>query len=1040
MPSAITVTFSPQSGPENTPVTVFLSETGGVVEAVKFNGKSAWFDDDGSGAIATRVPMMATTGKISVTISGVGAGTYFSTTNFQVTQPAALPSISSFSPSQGAVSTVITVTGSNLGGTTEATIGGAPALLKSVFANQVVIEVLNANSGPIRLSGSQGTAVSSGSFTVTNQSTSGPVINSFSPASGPKDTIVTIFGSGFSTVQEVTFGGVLASFTPGSNTQFTARVPADAATGKIGVRNASGTSFSALDFVVPNTLGAPTITSFSPGTGVHPDEITIFGQNLGSVSQVTFNNVLASFRPVNNTQLRATVPMDTATGRIRVTNPSGTATSSTDFVVPLANTAPKPRIDSFSPQSGEDGTDVVISGQFFTNVTEVRFAGLLAQFTPQGDGQLTARVPMDAQSGPISIKNPGGTTFSSVPFTVSGSGTLPPPAPGASGIKMGEAIDAGFEPTVDNEEAPSFRPSGDRKSGVLTLVSGQSKTISLIAERSDLRLEKVAIDLMPSEAGFFFEFPAVVDSFVPFNLVIRTDPTTIDKTYRFEVKGTGVGAGKAVYDPFILEVRVVAPVEVLLPTEIEVIPGGFKASGVKIIRRRFATPIIPYPDQVTSNYPPGVLAEFLSRGTVNNGPEDRGGKVDNFDLKVTAASDTPLGNFTIGVEISGATGVHVRFPSKKVRLKVVGVRVEIEFGSVNKTQARKTDSFEVTYSLRSFGYAGVVNVTGETPYYLEGMSPASGVRARMPQPAPITIEADENLSNLTLKYDVVRVDKPGNIVLPLAAQIPNAPVARNTMAKILLIAEEVVIEADGIPISVFGQEKRTIVLNLRRVPPFVDAFVVQSNSNTSHPSKINPIDAQVPVGKTVARFDITGDSTTNDSNAEYQFTPMIPNGRILGLIFPQLVYYRPTENYVQLSLISAPFPAIVELNVRSGLTTPVMAPNDKIRFELVITKNGMNLTSMFALSPASIVLTAATPSMSITIGKVVGMTYETGKYQLVARGEITGRACKFNASTAFEITGANSISPGIPVTPPIRTTFGSRTIPSSPEGDDSIVK
>ena len=48
---------------------------------------------------------------------------------------------------------------------------------------------------------------------------------------------------------------------------------------------------------------------------------------------MTFNNVAASFTLNSATRITATVPTGATTGRIRVTTPSGTATSGADFIV-----------------------------------------------------------------------------------------------------------------------------------------------------------------------------------------------------------------------------------------------------------------------------------------------------------------------------------------------------------------------------------------------------------------------------------------------------------------------------------------------------------------------------------------------------------------------------------------------------------------------------------------------------------------------------------------------------------------------------------
>ena len=89
----------------------------------------------------------------------------------------------------------------------------------------------------------------------------GPTITSFTPASGPPGTSVTIEGTRLGGVTAVTFGGVDAEFSPGTATQLTATVPHGAETGPIAVTTPDGTATSATDFTV--------------GTADHNREVTL---------------------------------------------------------------------------------------------------------------------------------------------------------------------------------------------------------------------------------------------------------------------------------------------------------------------------------------------------------------------------------------------------------------------------------------------------------------------------------------------------------------------------------------------------------------------------------------------------------------------------------------------------------------------------------------------------------------------------------------------------------------------------------------------
>jgi hypothetical protein len=168
-----------------------------------------------------------------------------------------------------------------------------------------------------------GTATST-NFTVA------PRISSFSPASGPVGTDVTIAGDNFTGATAVRFNGTIASFTVVNSSLITTRVPASATSGPLSVTTAAGTATSAAGFQV---LAAPTISGFSPGQGVAGASVTISGTGFNGATAVAFNGTNAVFNVVSSTQISATVPAAATSGKITVTTPVGTATSAGTFVV-----------------------------------------------------------------------------------------------------------------------------------------------------------------------------------------------------------------------------------------------------------------------------------------------------------------------------------------------------------------------------------------------------------------------------------------------------------------------------------------------------------------------------------------------------------------------------------------------------------------------------------------------------------------------------------------------------------------------------------
>jgi IPT/TIG domain len=74
---------------------------------------------------------------------------------------------------------------------------------------------------------------------------------SFSPTSGPVNTLVSVTGAGFTGVQSVKFNGTSSTFVwVVSSTRLIASVPSGATTGKISVTTGAGTATSATNFTV----------------------------------------------------------------------------------------------------------------------------------------------------------------------------------------------------------------------------------------------------------------------------------------------------------------------------------------------------------------------------------------------------------------------------------------------------------------------------------------------------------------------------------------------------------------------------------------------------------------------------------------------------------------------------------------------------------------------------------------------------------------------------------------------------------------------
>jgi uncharacterized repeat protein (TIGR03803 family) len=147
--------------------------------------------------------------------------------------------------------------------------------------------------------------------------------------SGKVGQTVEIIGQGLTGTTSVEFGAGTAAFTVVSDTYMTAVVPGNGTTTHVKVVTPTGALVSNKVFRV-----IPTITSFTPTTGIIGTTVVITGTSLTQTSRVTFGGVAATAFTVNSdTQVTVTVPTGAITGKIAITTPGGTATSSAAFTV-----------------------------------------------------------------------------------------------------------------------------------------------------------------------------------------------------------------------------------------------------------------------------------------------------------------------------------------------------------------------------------------------------------------------------------------------------------------------------------------------------------------------------------------------------------------------------------------------------------------------------------------------------------------------------------------------------------------------------------
>ena len=160
-------------------------------------------------------------------------------------------------------------------------------------------------------------------------------ISAFTPTGGAVATTVTINGTGFSATPSqntVTFNGASLSVTASTATQIVATIPAGATTGTpypFVVTTPTGSATSVAAFTVV-TSGAPSISSVTPGTAAAGTVATVTGTNFETVT--ANNNLRVNLSPLQvtsatTTNLQGTVSPSATAGRVSVSTPNGTATS-----------------------------------------------------------------------------------------------------------------------------------------------------------------------------------------------------------------------------------------------------------------------------------------------------------------------------------------------------------------------------------------------------------------------------------------------------------------------------------------------------------------------------------------------------------------------------------------------------------------------------------------------------------------------------------------------------------------------------------------
>ncbi|MYZ37599.1 MULTISPECIES: IPT/TIG domain-containing protein [unclassified Streptomyces] len=236
------------------------------------------------------------------------------------------------SPTQGSSGggTLVTITGTNLSGTTAVRFGTRSATSVTNVSPTQVTAVSPAGNGAV---GVTVTTPGGTSNPIPFYYVGAPFKQTLSPTSGSTagGTLVTINGTGLSSATSVAFGANTAVPTVVSDGQITVTAPAGAA-GSVGVSvtTAGGTN-NGLSFTY---VAVPTVTTVTPAEGptAGGTAVTVAGTGLTSTNSVTFDGNPAPFTVISDTAVSAVTPPGAAGPvDVVVSNDAGSATATDGF-------------------------------------------------------------------------------------------------------------------------------------------------------------------------------------------------------------------------------------------------------------------------------------------------------------------------------------------------------------------------------------------------------------------------------------------------------------------------------------------------------------------------------------------------------------------------------------------------------------------------------------------------------------------------------------------------------------------------------------
>jgi hypothetical protein len=409
--------FSPTSGPVGTRVKIMGANFGPEARVLYGAQTVRVFSNNGT-TLEVEIPRNATNQVFTVRTRG---GDVSSQTAFQVHTYSVITSVS---PLSGPVGTRVWIKGRDFNPTDAFFLGQVSLPIVERGPEGYVVQIpANAQSGHIEWESYGRRQGSRFRFEVLLP----PTIASFSPASGPPGTVITVTGTNFTAKTAVFYGSLPCQITRRQlPTTLTAVIPNNASgTDHIWVEESDTRVKSSSTFqVVP----PPVISSASPMSGPVGTQVTITGQNLFADASYWLGKVGGTPLTVVKRQVPSLaivqIPAGATDGHIWVEVRSQSTRSTEVFhVVTL------PSATSIAPLQGPIGTQVTIAGASFTASTKVWLGNLACPVVKRtGSTEIVVQIPAGAKGkANFILEDQGEKVNTNIAFTVVEAPPPPPP-------------------------------------------------------------------------------------------------------------------------------------------------------------------------------------------------------------------------------------------------------------------------------------------------------------------------------------------------------------------------------------------------------------------------------------------------------------------------------------------------------------------------------------------------------------------------------------------------------------------------------------